>query len=275
MSQKNLLKRCYYMKTAITKSLFTILIFCLISCGEKKEEQKESFDENTYNGFKTNALNESNSDIEYIEKSNYRHSIIFKKDNSIEVRLNHVLSYYMESTPDKVYKTKLDAINQKILLATSKLTPQDSKQAWEETEKEAIALANKEIVPVSCTLFMKGNNLNPKKAPAIHQSNEKGQFATLDLDILETKSFPYLTSDKIPTDLHEKSCDQKSYLNWLENIDPEEKYTFLKAQFISQWFLFNDDKGFFEHQKATLSFNSMNNKELTLSDTILERKFSK
>lgn len=91
-------------------------------------------------------------------------------------------------------------------MATSKLTPQDSKQAWEETEKEAIALANKEIVPVSCTLFMKGNNLNPKKAPLLIQSNEKGQFATLDLDILETKSIPYLTSDKIQLTFMKKAA---------------------------------------------------------------------
>lgn len=263
------------MKTTITKSFFTILIFFLISCGEKKDEQKESFDESTYYGFKTSTLTENHTDIEYVEKSNNRHSLIFKKDNTIEIRLNHVLSYYLESTPERVYKTKLEAINQKVLTATSKLTPQDSKQAWEETEKEAIALANKEIIPVSCTLFVKGNNLTPRKAPAIHQSNEKGHFATLDLDILITKSFPYITSDKIPTDLHEKSCDQKSYLIWLENIDPQEEYRFLKAQFIGRWFLFNDDNGFFEHQKATLSFNSMNDKELSLAETILERKYSK
>jgi hypothetical protein len=264
------------MKTAVLMALTSAIVLNLISCGEKKEEAKSSHDQDVYAAFKGEAFTEKESSIQYEETSKYKHTLLLANDQTLEIRYNVNMGYILPSALGKVYSNKLEAIEAAGKIATEKLTPQDSKEKWEQTESEARKKVEAEIIAVPCSLVVKGKNLVPRADKNVTHANEKGRIATMDFEVVEIKGDiikSRSTPEALTPEAHVKACQAENFLSFYKSKSEDGSKSTEEIKYLfMNWFELSGGDSFVKATKGKLSFNHMSHKELRYGDIVLEKK---
>lgn len=266
-------------KISITPVLqFVTLIFyplcaslILTACGENSKKEKVSFDQQTYSQFSSQVFLEKQERVSYVESKKGLDSVTINKDNSVDVSLSFNIGFYRTSVANKFYKSITDVLSDATTTATKNLSGADSKDTWDKQTNEALKKAKEDMIEVRCRLDIRGVNLKPFSDPNSTQFNDEGQIASLEFDVIETKGAPSLVGNSIPIEFHNSLCTNTNIKAFFEDQKTKNDY-FLTELTLKHWFYFTNGDDFTTANKAKISFNIMNDKELRYSTTTFTRK---